>query len=209
MSYTPSFVDQECRDLKRSTGMSVFPPQNYTRVEVKGRKNKVIAKCYQYLARDTGWCGTCIESAEHPGDRGYCQATALDPTPLANLNNYTGESIQEVRVLETINKASIGIETSDHWGICSEGCRLSYLPNTLQEAKLTLLEDQLCNGLLKQDLRFHSKTELCAAKYNKLKIRNYRKEKQSKYKGIPDKMDPTYGGVDACFGDSGNSMYLH
>ena len=160
--------------------MQTFPPENYTRVEVKGMRNEIIAKCYQYLARDTGWCGTCIQSAEKPGDRGYCQTTALDPIPLAKLNTYTGESIDEVRVLEKINEAGIGIgvDKSDYWGICSEGCRLSYLPNTLQEAKLTLLEDQLCQKLLRKDLRFHSKTELCAAKYNKLKIRNYKKENQ-------------------------------
>ena len=189
MSDTPSYLDKECQKLKRRKHLRNLPPDNYTRVDIKNHKNELITTCHKYLARKNGWCGTCIKSAMRPGERGYCQTTAEDPLPMANWDNKTGESIEEIQVL-------------NNWGICSVGCRVPYSPETLQEAELILLEDTVCDSLLKQDLRFNRQKELCAWKRMNFKIRQYQRKYRS-YSSLPDTESTLYGGVDACFGDSG------
>ena len=204
---TPSSLNKDCENVKKSEFPKtiVFPPDNYTKLDLKGPDNETIVECHNYLAKNSGWCGTCISSAKKPGDRGYCQKTAADPLPIANLQNYHGDSIEEVKVLEKLDNTTKA-QTSQHWGICSDGCTLTYLPNTLQEAKLSLLNDSICENYLKKDLKFISRLELCAAKRNDRTYLQYQKKDKNKYVQLPDVKDITFGGVDACFGDSGNSI---
>lgn len=201
---TPMKHNEECRNLKGVEGLDDMPPQNYTRVDVKNQQQGTVNECHPFQAREKGWCGTCIREAEKPGDRGYCQKTNQDPLPLSKLKNYTGESILEVKVLEERNET----KTSSNWGICSDSCRLSYLPNTLQEAKLNLVIDRVCRRYLTKTLRYDPQTELCASKYNQRRVQNYKKESPSNYSKLEDKIYHQFGGVDACFGDSGKYHFM-
>ena len=197
---TPMKYNPECRSLKLLKDLEHMPPKNYTRVDIKNKQNDTINKCYPFMARETGWCGTCMRDAEKPGDRGYCQRTGEDPLPLSKRSNFTGESILEVKVLEEeTSKTSI----ASNWGICSDSCRISYLPNTLQEAKLNLVIDRVCKYYLTKRLRYDPETELCASKYNQRNVQNYKKKPPSNYKKMKDVTYHQFGGVDACFGDSG------
>ena len=196
MGFTPSFYDEECKNLKRNKNLKDLPPSNYSRVDVKTPKDETITRCYHYIAMHSGWCGTCIPEAKKPGDKGYCQRTSLDPNPLASLDNYTGESIDEVRVLADKGKLS------SHWGICSKYCRFPYLPNMLQEAKLHLVPGSRCKKLVPK-LNVNTKLEICAAKLQYPKIRLYQKSSKTKYEKLSDEQEEIFGEVDACFGDSG------
>ena len=196
---TPMKHNKECINLKRQKKLEDMPPENYARVDVKNQRHDTINECYPFWAKETGWCGTCINEAKQPGDRGYCQKTNEDPLPVSKLKNYTGDSILEVRVLEGNNDT----KTSSNWGVCSNSCRLSYLPNTLQEAELNLVIDHVCKHLLTKTLRYDPQTELCASKYNQTRVRNYKKKSSTEYSEMKDRTYAQFGGIDACFGDSG------
>ena len=200
---TPMKHNPECKNLKMLKNLENMPPENYTRVDINNQQNVSINQCYPFMAVENGWCGTCNSKAEKPGDRGYCQYTKEMAVPLAKSRSYTGASIPEVKVLEEENNTT----TTKNWGVCSDSCRLSYLPNTLQEAKLNLVIDAICKHFLTKQLRYDPKTELCASKYNQRKILNYKKE-LSNYNEMKDVTYHQLGGVDACFGDSGKHISI-
>ena len=87
------------------------------------------------------------------------------------------------------------------------------MSHTLKEAELSILDDSICNKLTKK-LGYHFKTELCAAKRNRIRVRNFIKKishvnntRLINYREIGNDYESTYGGVSSCAGDSGNRMF--
>ena len=218
---TPAVDNEECMKLNRSEGiyLKTLEHLNYTKVHVENTDNRTIANCYPFRGKTkwtgAGWCGTCIPSAKKPGDRGYCRQTSHDPAELAKSPEVRkdidyGHSIKEMKVLEDVN--------SPHWGMCDAKCDLiKYkdlirLPSVLSEAELSIVNDIICEKLLKVSLRYHKDTELCAAKETTIGIRNYMKDgtflmnniELPYYRKMGDKYTKNYGGSDSCSGDSGS-----
>ena len=154
-------------------------------------------RCHNGKQGNYGWCATCIKSSIRPGEPGYCGTDAIKRKGEMAYHNATS-----------------------NWGFCQKSCSF---PDTrihpLQEAQLTILKKLECRKLHKY-VKIDLSKELCAArkfltvvaKYKAILVRKTYIDENilSRYKfkklGIASSK-PSYGGVDACFGDSGGPLW--
>ena len=95
-----------------------------------------------------GWCGVCLKDAAY-GGYGHC---AL------------GEVTPKEKELAT------RVQSSKHWGFCSDHCKIESWGQPLKETKLTVLSSKDCAIF---DPSVRSEAELCAGKktpYPRMKV---------------------------------------
>ena len=211
---SPSASNEVCKQLKAQHGLKRLTEKKITKIQIYDKHLKnLLTECYQDESRGSGgnygWCATCVKTATEPGQPGYCGDNAL------RWWNFNTSSLIRQYHNETSN-----------WGFCSKSCsnqkNIHHSRNArLTEAQLNILDKSLCKRLLhgtNVDVDFTN--ELCAARKFQTIVEKYKAKRKivkkiGKYSGVSYKfkrvgrkyLRPDYGGVDACYGDSGGPLW--